>query len=89
MRKLRRFLDGNPAMGDIFDNALRNHNLGKPITPAERIVLNETLTRVKTRLNEIEIEEEQKLESQVVVPESLEKHQLQSEIRDLKQLLRS
>lgn len=55
---IERFLDANPAMLEIFDSALLKLENDLPLTPAQRIVLNEVFTRTKARINEIELEAE-------------------------------
>lgn len=85
---MMKFLDGNPLMSQIFQEALTKIDNQQPLTSSERVVLNELITRAEARLFEIAIEDETLLESQLYVPESREKKQLIEEARVLRQALR-
>ena len=85
---MMKFLDGNPLMSQIFQEALTKIDDQEPLSSSERVVLNELITRAEARLFEIAIEDEGLLESQMYVPESREKKQLIEEARVLRQALR-
>ena len=85
---MMKFLDGNPLMSQIFQEALQKIDDQEPLSSSERVVLNELITRAEARLFEIAIEDETLLESQLYVPESREKKQLIEEARVLRQALR-
>jgi len=88
MVRMMKFLDGNPLMSQIFQEALQKIDDQEPLSSSERVVLNELITRAEARLFEIAIEDEGLLESQLYVPESREKKQLIEEARVLRQALR-
>ena len=85
---MMKFLDGNPLMSQIFQEALQKIDDQEPLSSSERVVLNELITRAEARLFEIAIEDETLLESQLYVPESREKKALIEEARVLRQALR-
>ena len=88
MVRMMKFLDGNPLMSQIFQEALQKIDDQEPLSSSERVVLNELITRAEARLFEIAIEDETLLESQLYVPESREKKALIEEARVLRQALR-
>ena len=88
MVRMMKFLDGNPLMTQIFQEALEKIDNQQPLTSSERVVLNELVTRAEARLFEIAIEDEGLLENQLYVPESTEKKALIEEARVLRQALR-
>lgn len=88
MHRLMKFVKGNPAMQEIFKDALNRLEKEEPLAPAQKIVINEILTRANARLSEIQLEQTKKLKQQIVIPNTKEQNDLQQAIEKLEVQLR-
>jgi hypothetical protein len=67
------------AMEMIYEDAVRRINAQEALTPVQRVVVNEVLTKIQSRINEIELHNDELLKTQKIV-------QLTTEEKDLREL---
>jgi phosphopantothenate synthetase len=86
LHTLMKFLNGNPAMQEMFQDALNRLEKNERLAPVQRIVVN--LTRANVHLAELQLEQEKKLKLQKAVPNTHEQNELQQAIDQLEEKLR-
>jgi phosphopantothenate synthetase len=88
LHTLMKFLNGNPAMQEMFQDALNRLEKNERLAPVQRIVVNDVLTRANVHLAELQLEQEKKLKLQKAVPNTHEQNELQQAIDQLEEKLR-
>lgn len=88
MQRLMKFINGNPVMQEIFQEAIKKLEKKEKLDPAQKIVVNEVLTRANARLSEIQLKQIKKLDQQIIVPNTHEQNELEKAIKKMEVQLR-
>lgn len=83
-----KFVNGNPAMSVIYEEGLKRLENHEQLAPAQRIVMNEVLTRMEARASEIELHHLAGMKDKERLTPDDELRQLREQISKLKDALK-